>query len=381
MLRNASPCSLSGLLLPVILLVITLGCQPEKTIRPEKSISPGGDAAPAISQVHPVTEYYYPPATGSTWETVGAASLGWNVTKLNEAVAYAGQNQSTAFIILHKGRIVSETYWRGWNSSSAAVIASATKSIAATLCGLTQQQGQLSIGEPVSKYLGKGWSKAPGAKEDLIQVRHLLAMTSGLDDSLRYVADAGTRWFYGNAAYHQSLYLLDRVSGKSRDALTRDLLGSRIGLQHSAWRIDSLAGINTMASSGRDMARFGLFILSKGAWAGEQILTDTAYFNAMTNTSQPLNRSYGYLWWLNGKSSFMLPSGDSGETSPVYNRTFIPAAPPSLIAALGRGDKKIYVVPAKDLVIIRHGSETGTPAAALSSFDNQLWTRLSAAIP
>jgi len=372
MSRTASPTNLFGILLLAVFLVLTFGCRPENGMGPEgKTLTLATQAA----------GYYYPPATGTTWESVGAASLGWNVTRLNEAVAYAGQNNSTAFIILHKGRIVSETYWKGWNNSSAAVIASATKSITATLYGLMQQRGQLSIGEPVWKYLGKGWSKAPGTKEDLILVRHLLSMTSGLDDSLRYVADAGTRWYYGNAAYHQSLHLLDKVSGKSRDALTQELLGSRIGLQHTRWRIDSAAGINTLISSGRDMARFGLFILSKGAWAGEKILGDTAYFKAMTNTSQPLNLSYGYLWWLNGKSSFMLPSGDDGATSPVYNRTFIPAAPPDLIAALGRGDKKIYVVPSKDLVIIRHGPETGTFVAALSSFDNQLWERLAAAIP
>lgn len=349
------------LLLPAFLL-LTLSCRPQEP-------APGREQA-----------YYYPPLSGDNWERTDAASLGWDVTKVNEAVQFAGQNQSTAFIILHKGRIVSETYWKGWNTVSAGVIASATKSIAATLYGIMQQQGLLSVEEPVTKYMGRGWSEASAEKEDLILIRHLLSMSSGLDDSLRYIADAGTRWYYGNTAYHQSLYLMDKLAGKPRDVFTRELLWSRIGMQHSRWRIDSLAGINTMISSGRDMARFGLLILSKGEWAGEKILQDTAYFSAMTTASQQLNLSYGYLWWLNGKSSFMLPSGENATTSPVYNRSLIPAAPQDLITALGSGDRKIYVVPSHDLVVIRHGAETGTPVAALSSFDNQLWELLSAAI-
>lgn len=100
--------------------------------------------------------YYYPPVTGDSWETVEAASLGWDVVKLKEAVQFATDNQSTALIILYKGRIVSETYWKGWNRSTSGVIASATKSIAATRYGLIQQQGMLSINDRVSTHLGKG---------------------------------------------------------------------------------------------------------------------------------------------------------------------------------------------------------------------------------
>ncbi len=37
-------------------------------------------------------------------------------------------------------------------------------------------------------------------------------------------------------------------------------------------------------------------------------MTDNNYFNEMVNTSQSLNQAYGYLWWLNGKPSFMVPN-------------------------------------------------------------------------
>ena len=52
-----------------------------------------------------------------------------------------------------------------------------------------------------------------------------------------------------------------------------------------------------------------------------------------------------------------------------------------LWAALGYGDKKIYVVKSEDLVVIRHGAPSNAPVTyALSNFDNELWKKLMAAV-
>lgn len=59
------------------------------------------------------------------------------------------------------------------------------------------------------------------------------------------------------------------------------------------------------------------------------------------------------------------------------------SAPTDLVAALGKGDKKIYVVPSLELVVVRHGEEAdasgGNPLAA-SAFDEQWWRRLKIAL-
>ena len=47
-----------------------------------------------------------------------------------------------------------------------------------------------------------------------------------------------------------------------------------------------------------------------------------------------------------------------------------------LVAALGKNDQKIYVVPSLNMVVVRQGNAAGGIAAAASSFDNQLWSRL-----
>jgi hypothetical protein len=128
---------------------------------------------------------------------------------------------------------------------------------------------------------------------------------------------------------------------------------------------------NVFASTARSMARFGLLILNRGVWNTTPVLGDTAYFRAMTNTSQMLNPSYGYLWWLNGKSSFMLP-----QTQLVFPGPLNPAAPPDMIAALGKNGQFINVVPGMDLVFVRMGD---APDDSMVPFqlNEEIWKRLN----
>ena len=96
----------------------------------------------------------------------------------------------------------------------------------------------------------------------------------------------------------------------------------------------------------------------------------------MTTPSQALNRSYGYLWWLNGQASYKLP----GPQQITFTGPIIPTAPADLIAALGKNDQKIYVVPSLGLVVVRQGKEAGDVGLALTSFDAELWRHLMAAV-
>ncbi len=92
----------------------------------------------------------------------------------------------------------------------------------------------------------------------------------------------------------------------------------------------------------------------------------------MTSTSQNLNKAYGYFWWLNGKSNYRLPGSEI-----EYSGTLIPNAPSDLIAGLGKNDQKLYIVPSKNLVIVRMGDNANNSVFGPSSFDNQLWEKLN----
>jgi CubicO group peptidase (beta-lactamase class C family) len=119
------------------------------------------------------------------------------------------------------------------------------------------------------------------------------------------------------------------------------------------------------------MARFGLLSSTKGLWNGEQIVPEEFYDEAV-NTSQALNESYGYMWWLNGKDSFRLP-----QTQFEFEGPLIPNAPSDMYCALGRNDQKIYVVPSRRLVVIRMGDASDNDNFALSEFDDRLWIQIN----
>jgi hypothetical protein len=93
----------------------------------------------------------------------------------------------------------------------------------------------------------------------------------------------------------------------------------------------------------------------------------------MTNTSQNLNKSYGYFWWLNGKESFHLPS-----TIEEFTGSLFPSAPVDLISSLGKDDQKVYVVPSENLVVVRMGDSADESNYGPSSFDSQLWEKITA---
>lgn len=124
------------------------------------------------------------------------------------------------------------------------------------------------------------------------------------------------------------------------------------------------------------MARFGLLALNKGKWKDEQIINE-AYFEESITTSQSINPSYGYLWWLNGKSKFMIPREQT-----VFIGSLVPNAPADMYAAMGANDQRIYVIPSKNMVVIRMGnaSNPSNPNFAVSGFDNDLWAKINAVI-
>jgi CubicO group peptidase (beta-lactamase class C family) len=330
------------------------------------------------------TALYFPPTSGTDWQTIIAASLGWDETQLNNLYPYLQSKDTKAFIILKNGKIVAEKYFGTFTTDSLWYWASAGKTMTGFLVGIAQQEGLININDKTSKYLGTGWTSEPLAKENLITIKNQLTMTSGLDDGvadadctlpacLVYKADAGTRWAYHNAAYTLLDGVVEKASGLTYNTYFQQKIRDKIGMS-GLW-VKTPNSNNIYYSNARSMARFGLLMLNKGKWDNTVILADTNYFKAQINTSQNLNLSYGYLTWLNGKASSMLP-----QSQIVFPVSIIPNAPADLYAALGKNDQKIYVVPSQNLVIIRMGNTAGGVSLAGSDFDNELWGKLKAII-
>lgn len=301
---------------------------------------------------------YFPPTTGNTWDTISPQTLNWCEPKIDSLYDYLEANSTKAFIVLKDGKIVLEKYFGTHTQSTPWQWASAGKIITSFMVGIAQQENLLSISDTTSDYLGQGWTICTPAQEEKITIRHQLTMTSGLEDGvpdhfctldtcLYYKADAGTRWAYHNGPYTLLDGVIENATGQTLNQYTTQKLKNPTGMTGAFIPVDYN---NVFFSTARSMARFGLLILNEGNWNGIQIMTDSDYFNQMVNTSQNINNSYGYLWWLNGKSSFMVPS-----TQIVFNGSFCPNAPDDMFAGIGKGGQFLNVVPSQNLVFVRMG--------------------------
>jgi CubicO group peptidase (beta-lactamase class C family) len=321
---------------------------------------------------------YFPPASPQNWDTISPLSLNWCPNKIDSLYDFLEQRNTKGFIILKDGKIVLEKYFGTFTEDSIWYWASVSKTLTAFLTGVAQQEGLLNINQSVSQHLGNGWSICSTAQEDSITIKQLLCMTSGLDDvfppcsneddtpnCLTYLAAPNTRWAYHTGAYRKLQDIIPIVSSSSINSFTNSRIKSKINMGSGIWLQDGYY------SKTRDAARFGLLCLNKGIWANDTILSDSVYFNEMTNTSQNYNLAYGYLTWLNGKSNFMLPS-----TQLTFNGFITPSAAPDMYAALGKNDQKIYVVPSQNLVVVRLGNAAYTSALSVTVFDEELWQKI-----
>ncbi|AOZ98176.1 serine hydrolase domain-containing protein [Flavobacterium commune] len=338
------------------------------------------NCSPENSSSNTTENLYFPPLTGTNWETKSIADLGWKQEAVQPLLDYLELKHSKSFMILVNGRIVMENYFNGHSATTNWYWASAGKTLTSTVTGIAEQEGFININNKVSDYIGTGWTSETLAKENLITCKNLLSMTSGIEDiangddvspsSLTYKADAGTRWAYHNV-YVKLQDVIAQATGQTWANYFNTKLRDKIGMNGSWLTLDNNI---VYFSTTRSMARFGLLMLNKGKWGYSTILNE-AFFNAATTTSQNINLGYGYLWWLNGKSSYHLP-----QTQLQFSGSIIPNGPNDMFMALGKNDQKIYVIPSKKMVVIRMGeaANTDNPSFALSGFDNELWQKINA---
>ncbi len=328
---------------------------------------------------------YFPAANPSaTWDTSTPEQLGWTTAKLPDLYAYLEQTNTRGFLVLKDGKIVIEKYFgkdllgNNFTTSSVWYWASAGKTLTSFLVGKALEEKKLTLNQKSSDFLGTGWSSLTPQQEGLINVRHHLTMTTGLDDKvsnlnctkpecLKFLTAPNTRWSYHNAPYTILEKVITGATKEDFNTYFNSRLRDKIGME-GFWRYET--DNNIYYSTPRSMARFGLLVLAKGKWDKQVILGEENYYNEMINTSQNINLSYGYLWWLNGKASCMVPGSQT-----VFPRSLAPNAPADLVAAMGRDGQIIDVIPSQNLIVVRMGNNPDNSLVPINYHD-ELWAKL-----
>ncbi len=335
-----------------------------------------------------VPTMYFPP-TGSIWERATPASVGWDESKIPDLEKFLEDSNTRALIVLKDGKIVIEKYLgkqlintsQDFFATSNWYWASAGKTLTSAVAGIAVSEGKIALDARTSDYLGVGWTSLTPEQENKITVRHQLTMTTGLDDEvankdctdpacLVYKADPASRWAYHNAPYTLLDGVIASATGKTLNSYISEQLLNKTGMDGQYIKTGDN---NVFYSTPRSMARFGLLLLNRGKWEQTQIIPES-YFGLMTTSSQNFNQAYGYLTWLNGKSTLMIPGSQV-----VFNGYISPNAPNDMIAAMGKNAQLINVVPSKRVVVIRMGDD---PATSLVPFlyQDDLWKVLNTII-
>ncbi|MEX0313821.1 MAG: serine hydrolase domain-containing protein [Allomuricauda sp.] len=286
-----------------------------------------------------------------------------DMDQLNKAVASAFGNatvqKTRTLLILYKGHLVAEKYVDGFTKDTPILGWSMTKSILATCYGVLENQGKLDMSWPAPI---TEWEKD---ERKNITLNHLLRMQSGLewDEDYTKISDV-TRmlfletdmtqsqrtkksiaapteiWNYSSGTTnllsgilrqqfrsHQEYLdfpyatLIDKI-GMYSMILEADLAGNYVGSSYS-W------------ASTRDWARFGQLYLDKGNWNGEQIFSP-AWVDYITKPTLHSDGTYGAHFWLNAQGKY-------------------PDVPKDLFSCNGYQGQYVFVIPSKNLVIVRTG--------------------------
>jgi len=321
--------------------------------------------------------------TSDVWKTVSPKEANCDQRKLENALQFAGEYHSKGVVVLWRGRILAEKYWDGWNRDKPHPAYSASKGVVSTLVGIALDDGDIQgVDQPAADFLTE-WQNSPPHRR--IKFHDLLSMSAGLKGGKRVFLRGflarderafatglptqfrpGSHWEYHNSAYRLFFPLLESASGQSLQPYTEAKLLEPIGMSNTRWaskrfRQDQYTFLTTTP---RDAARFGLLVLAGGNWNGEQIVSSSWIKRSTHATNPALNPSYGYLWWLNGGSHHYLPLNPAKQTGPIF-----PGCPKDTVAALGKDDQKIYVVPSLDLVVTRFGDAADSSTPAINKFD------------
>ncbi|MBQ4820002.1 serine hydrolase [Aquimarina sp. MMG016] len=286
-------------------------------------------------------------------------------TKVNEVVSSIfdaeGENiqKTRAVLVIHKDQIIAEKYAEGLDKDSKLLGWSMTKSVLATIYGVLQSQKKININD---KAPVEAWQN-DDRKE--ITINNLLQMNCGLewDEDYGSISDATTMlyldtdmtktqihkklihkpneyWYYSSGVSNLLSGILRKHFDSYQEYLDypyREFI-DKIGMHSMLMETDMVGnyvGSSYAWATVRDWGKFGLLYLHKGNWNGEQIF-NPSWTDYVTTPSPTSEGDYGGHFWLNVGG-------------------FYPDAPKDMFSANGFQGQRVFIIPSKDLVIVRFG--------------------------
>jgi len=288
------------------------------------------------------------------------------------------------FLVLHKGKILTEQYFNGMDRSTLHLIMSCSKSITSAVAGIYIENGTLDPSAQLTQYLPEladsGMAGATlqqaldmqvGVKfdEDYTDLdgdwrqceiatgwRETPADYDGPRDQLSYAQTLTDRIAEHGASFHYQSILtdvigccLERVSGRSFAELVAEHLWTPMGAEQDLVSIIDSAG--TMVFEGgfnvclRDFARFGLLVSHDGRYHGQQLLPKV-WLQECRKPSDALLAAFAA-----SEYSDVMPGGA------YHNQWWVRNPDSGITMALGIHGQMLYVDCERELVAAKFSSQ------------------------
>ena len=364
---------LTGALLVVALVAVAAAFYSEPVYWKRLFTLPRGDA-------HKAVEWYTPtdPVAGRERAVPSAAPGHARLSAAAIAAidAYGTATDSIGLLVYQGTEVVYERYWPGYARDTRVETSSMHKTVLGLAVGAAIADGRIrSVDERIGSHLPE-WSADPRGD---ITVEQLLQQASGLQvqpfsfnpfgtsmrvyfgtDLTRTVLgiplaeSPGSRFEYTNINAQILGLVLERATGRRYADYLGERLWSRIGAPEAAVWLDRPGGLARtyccLLTTTRGWLQVGRLLLGRGQLDGERILPE-AWVDAML-TPSATNPNYGYQVWLG------LPPGNErryNSLSKVVARHSAPFAAEDVAFLDGWGGQRTYVVPSRELVIVRLG--------------------------
>lgn len=265
-----------------------------------------------------------------------------------------------AVMVTYKGQPVAEKYAEGFSPNNRFLSWSMAKSFTNALTGILVKEGKLDIEQPTNI---KAWQNDERRN---ITINNLMHMNSGLEWNEDYGNSSDVNnmlhkegdmakftyskpleftpdsvFEYSSGSTNIVCYLLRKAIGNDAEyySFPRKALFNKIGMRSAVFEVDAsgtFVGSSYLYATMRDYTRFGLLYLNNGNWLGEQILPE-GWVEYTTTTANDSGGGYGAFFWLNKAG------------------TDYPDVPRDMYCCRGHDGQFIYIIPSKELVIVRTG--------------------------
>jgi len=267
-------------------------------------------------------------------------------------------------LIARGNELLLETYVKPFHKDFLHREYSVTKSFVALAVGFAQQDGLLNLDDPIEKFFPKECARQKDEYMKKQTVRQMMMMSTAKtaqnwfaakpEDRVQFYFDnptparpAGSYFEYDSSGTFVVGSLIERITGKNIVDYLREKMFDKIGVSKEAHMLFCPGGQSWSDSAflmkATDLMKSARFVLSGGAWNGEQILSRD-FVKAATSkligndegTGAVNEQGYGYYIWKTWGEGFF------------FN---------------GMGCQFAVCVPEKDLILVYNGDNQGNEAA------------------